>query len=346
MTNQWQAFINETFNDPAVVKHAKSILHINDLQSELNAAATGDILVDLSYRGQIMLSGDDATNFLQGQVTNDVKLLDDHQSQYAGYCNPKGRLLALFLAVKHQDRIHLAFDHGLLEGILKRLGMYVLRAKVSLEDVSNSVVRLGLAGPASANHLKAYFHHIPQNRHESVTVGETTIIRLPFINPAFEILTNEDEAIRIWQTFAKQQKPVGKLAWDWLETHSGIPEITLETKEAFVPQMVNLDALQGINYKKGCYTGQEIVARTHYLGKVKRRTQLGHIDTTVSPKPGDEIKDANQQVIGLVVRATPALESGFDLLFECRLESIETGIVFWQQQTIQLLPMPYEVVKE
>jgi len=346
MTNQWQAFINEIFNDPAVVKHAQTILHINHLQSELNAAATGDILVDLSYRGLIRVSGDDATSFLQGQVTNDVKLLDKHQSQYAGYCNPKGRLLALFIAVKHQDQIHLAFDRELLDGILKRLRMYVLRAKVSIEDVSNNVVQLGIAGPESANHLQAYFDHIPKNMHESITVGETTITRLPLINPAFEIFTNQDEAIRIWQTFAKQHMPVGKLAWDWLETHSGIPEITMETKEAFVPQMVNLDALQGINYKKGCYTGQEIVARTHYLGKVKRRTQLGHINTTVTPKAGDEIKDANQQVIGLVVRATPALKSGFDLLFECRLESLETGTLFWQQHPIEQLAMPYEIVKE
>lgn len=340
--NEFQTFIKEKICTQETVLDNAVILNIGHYQDDIKAAANGNILTDLSHQGLLKLTGDDTTQFLQGQVTNDVRFLENNRSQFAGYCNPKGRLLALFFAFKHQGAVHLSLDSALLESIQKRLTMYVMRAKVKIENVSDTV-RIGVAGVDAQTNLKTIFNVLPMAPHDTVTHEETTIIRLPYINPAFEIVTTASAAINIWQTLSTSHIAVGKFAWDWLATQSAIPEITANTKEAFVPQMINLDALDGINYKKGCYTGQEIVARTHYLGKVKRRTLLAHMATNESPTAGDIILDDAEQNIGQIVRVCPSLEQGFDVLFECRLESVENSQLFCNKVVLTLKKMPYNL---
>jgi folate-binding protein YgfZ len=134
---------------------------------------------------------------------------------------------------------------------------------------------------------------------------------------------------------------VGAACWEWLEIEAGIPEVMLKTQEEFVPQMLNLDALNAINYKKGCYTGQEIVARTHYLGKVKRRTQLAHIASAVKPELGDDVMDSNKQAIGKIVRCAPSFDTGFDALVECRLENLAQDSIYWNDIALVIKPLPY-----
>jgi folate-binding protein YgfZ len=315
------------------------------IQTTLKAASEGNILVDLSHQGLLKVMGDDATPFLQGQLTNDVTFLDANKSHLTGGCNPKGRLLALFLAYKHQGAIYLEFDAASLPSIMKRLSMFVMRSKVVIEDAS-STVRFGVAGEKATDALGTIFDKLPENAGETISQGESTIIRLPFIKPAFEIITSAEEADKIKTSLTKDLTIEDAVAWDWLAVQSAIPNITTETKEAFVPQMVNLDVLAGINFKKGCYTGQEIVARTHYLGKVKRRTLLAHIETSELPKSGETIWDAAQQNIGQVVRVSPALASGVDVLFEARLDSIEDGKLNWKGNTLTLKTMPYSLEYE
>lgn len=315
------------------------------IQTTLKAASQGNILVDLSHQGLLKVTGDDATAFLQGQLTNDVTFLDANKSHLTGYCNPKGRLLALFLAYKHQDAIYLSFDAASLPSIMKRLSMFVMRSKVVIEDAS-STIRLGVAGDKAVETLSTLFEKLPEHTGETVSQGDTTVIRLPFIKPAFEIITTAEESANIKDTLSKDLTLENAAAWDWLAVQSALPNIVTETKEAFVPQMINLDVLGGINFKKGCYTGQEIVARTHYLGKVKRRTVLAHIATDETPKPGETIWDEAQQNIGQVVRVIHALGSGVDLLFEARLDSIEGSKLNWKGNTLILKPMPYSLEYE
>ncbi len=313
------------------------------IQSALSAASKNHILVDLSYKGLLKLSGEDASTFLQGQVTNDVMLLDANKSHLTGYCNPKGRLLALFYAFKHEGDIHLEFDADCLESIMKRLKMFVMRSKVEVSDASQTA-RLGVAGENAAEYLLKTFDQIPNSVNEVVSTNGLTVIRLPLSTPAFEIITSDAEAARIKVVLADTFSAQERISWEWLETQSGLPEITTQTKEAFVPQMVNLDVLDGINFKKGCYTGQEIVARTHYLGKVKRRTVLAHIATDATPSAGDTILNAEDQDVGQIVRTSPALNSGIDILFEARIESIEAGHLSWNGNPLSMMQMPYSLV--
>lgn len=315
-------------------------------QAELAAAANGNILADLSHLSLLQVSGDDAISFLQGQITNDIKLLNGSNSQYAGYCNPKGRLLALFLAYRHAGDFFLQVNASVAETIAKRLRMYVLRSKVTITDVSELTVRIGVAGKNVTTVLNTLFPQIPLQPHEYATSSHGILLRLPGTHPRYEIIAHADSASALWTQLKQQLKPVGKPCWEWLEIQAGIPDIVPATQEEFVPQMVNLDALGGINYKKGCYTGQEIVARTHYLGKVKRRTQLAHVTGDEQPVPGDDVfvQDGGEAA-GKIVRSAPSPVGGYDVLAELRLESLASGMLTCRNSPLLLSPLPYSLDK-
>jgi hypothetical protein len=345
MTTLW----NETLVSDGAVMHDGHVLHFGDATAELQATASGNVIADLSHLGLLQIGGDDATAFLQGQLTNDIQLLSGNNSQYAGYCTAKGRLLAIFLAFAHYDHLHLQLNGALTAAIMKRLRMYVLRSKVTIEDVSDSIIRLGVAGNDTPAVLATVFERVPNQIHEMLTLDNGVLIRLPGAIPRYQVYCDIKHMPEIWAQLSKTCKPVGASCWEWLEIQAGIPDISAATQEEFVPQMVNLDALDGINFKKGCYTGQEIVARTHYLGKVKRRTHLAHISaglvsTDQAPQAGDDLFAGAPNAIGKIVRAAPAPQGGFDVLAELRLESVEAGTVHWKAPdgaALQLLELPY-----
>lgn len=327
---QWQQFLQES------AQH-KPLLTIADISENDN------VICDLSHLGLLEIDGTDAFAFLQGQVTNDVKQLNGAVAHYSGYCNPKGRLLALFLAFAHRDHLHLQMPRTLIEPIAKRLRMYVMRSKVNIKDVSESIIKIGLQGPDAAALLNTLFGSVPQNTFDLVTHENGALIKLPGEIARFEIFTDIENAKSIWQTLSSQTKTVAADYWEWLEIQSGIPEVYPTTQEAFVPQMLNLDLLGGINFKKGCYTGQEIVARTHYLGTVKRRTQLAHIDASAQPEAGDDVINSNQEIVGKLVRCAAAPKGGYDLLVEARLESVETEQLVVGSQPLSIRQLPYKL---
>lgn len=320
------------------------VAHFGNPHGELQAVQ-GTIMADLSHLGLLEVAGDDAAAFLQGQLTNDIKQLNGQNSQYAGYCTAKGRLLALFLVYARDGRFRLQCNGAIGAAVLRRLKMYVLRSKVSITDASDSVMRIGIAGADAPGILRSTLGLAPEMPHDLACDGDTHVLRLPGPLPRFEILTATEAAVPLWERLRAHCTPVGAAVWDNLEIRAGIPDITAATQEAFVPQMVNLDALGGISFKKGCYTGQEIVARTHYLGKVKRRTQLAHVACAVRPLPGAPVYGADStEPVGMVVRSAPAAGGGFDLLAEARLESVAAGDLHCQSKdgpALQLLAPPY-----
>ena len=308
-----------------------------------------NILCDLSHLGLLEISGADAVTFLQGQVTNDVNLLTGTNAHYSAYCNPKGRMLALFLAFAHYDHLHLQFNRELLEPIMKRLKMYVMRSKVEIKDVSDSIIKFGINGPQAASMLVPVFSKIPTVDYELVSLENGAILKLPSVNDdaRYEIFTDATNAPIIWDMLKSNCQLVEKPHWDWLEIQAGIPDVSLKTQEQFVPQMLNLDILNAINFKKGCYTGQEIVARTHYLGSVKRRTYLAEItaesQSDIAPQAGDKVLDSSHNEVGQVVRIAPNLANGFDALIEMRIEAQQAGRVYWNNALISNKKLPYSL---
>lgn len=335
--NDWQEFL---FIKGAVFSNG-AVSSFGNTEKELTYAHTENIICDLSHLDLLEISGDDAFTFLQGQVTNDVKLLNADHAHYTGYCSPKGRLLALFLAYAQQGKLYLQLNHKLAEPIAKRLKMYVMRAKVNISNISDDTVKIGLCGQDMPALLSPHFTQIPQQAYETFHTDNATLIRLPGTLPRFEMIGNTDYIKTIWQALKTNCKPVGNPSWDWLEIQAGIPDITVNTQEEFVPQMINLDALGAINFKKGCYTGQEIVARTHYLGTIKRRTQLAHIDTSAPPQTGSDIINAKREVVGKIVRSAPAPNGGYDVLAEVRLEALAEGAVYWNSLVLHIQTLPY-----
>ncbi|MCC6302592.1 MAG: folate-binding protein YgfZ [Gammaproteobacteria bacterium] len=283
---------------------------------ELQASASGDVIADLSHRGLIRVHGADAAKFLQGQLTNDIHLVDEDRSQLSGYCSPKGRLLALPRVFRRDDAYYLQLPRDLLEVTLARLKKYVLISKVTLEDAGEALIGLGLAGPRAAAILADLVPHVPAGPDSVRRGGDLSILRLPGGRPRFALYGPVAAMEQAWTALAAHAAPVGAGAWDRYDILAGIPDIRPATIDEFIPQTVNLELLDGINFKKGCYTGQEIIARLHYRGSVKRRMYLGRADVEPAPAPGTPLYAAggDGQAVGHVVSACPAPAGGSELL--------------------------------
>ena len=207
----------------------------------------------------LKVTGSDALNFLQGQLSNDIHLADKHW-QLSAYCNPKGRVLTLFSLWRTDDTVFLILDKGISEAIVKRLRMYVMRSKVTFEvcDTANCVAILSDLEETGSG------------------MGELQI------TDDYAQLGYGKSVLRV--SFGDKPNLKSGTAWSQSLIDSGIPEVSTQTSELFVPQMINLDVLNAINFKKGCYTGQEIIARMHYLGKLKQRMYLLKISNAESSK--------------------------------------------------------------
>lgn len=314
---------------------------------ELSEARTGTIVADLSQLGLLAFSGEDTAEFLQNQLTNDVRGLHVEGASWNGYCSPKGRMLANFLVWKNGADTCLQMSGDIREAVLKKLKMFILRSRVSARDATEESIRLVLAGPAAQSALNEAGLPLPDSpmKTASNAQGQTICIG----HDKFVLVASPALAPEIWEAMARHARPVGTEVWDWLRLSNGIPMITLATQEEFVPQMINWEVLGGVSFQKGCYPGQEIVARTQYLGKLKRRMYLAHIDNNISPLPGDVLftPDMEGQASGMVVNAAPAPEGGFDLLAVAQIESVASNQpIHWKSAdgpVLRLKQQPYPI---
>jgi folate-binding protein YgfZ len=307
---------------------------------ELNCA-----LNDLSHLGLIRISGEDAENFLQGQLTNDVREVTDQHSNLAGWCNAKGRMIANFRCFRRDEAYFLQTPLENIPAVMQRLGMYVLRSKVTLSDASDELVRIGLTGECAEALLQTFFDEIPEQPNDVEHQEAMTLIRLPGPKTRFQVIGPINNLQEIWQTAESQAQPAHSDFWALQDIHAGVPTIYLSTKETFVPQMLNMQLIDGISFTKGCYIGQEVVARMQYLGKLKRRMYLAHVNTTTKPQPGDELyakQSTSGQGAGKVVEAH-ASGDGYDLLAVIEIASAEEDQVLLGEQgpPLQITNLPY-----
>ncbi len=328
MSPEWKIFLE---NIGAFIEHG-SVTHFGKSADELHALATRTLICDLSYRGRISATGADAQGFLQGQFTNDVRAVDEHSSQLNAYCSPKGRALAVFRLWQRADTYYLSLPQEILEATLKRLRMFVLRAQVVLADAGDHLVAIGLAGPGAEAALRNVAGELPQVVDGCVQINFAgvciSIIRVTDTQSRFEIYGAVDAIKLLWTRLANDVTPVGAGVWKLLDIRSGIPAIYAATADAFVPQMINLQEINGISFKKGCYPGQEIVARMQYLGTLKRRMYQAHAHSETMPLPGDELYTVDHdQSIGQVIDAQASPQGGFELLAVLQIASAENGKV-------------------
>ncbi|HJW56172.1 MAG TPA: folate-binding protein [Burkholderiaceae bacterium] len=308
-----------------------------------------DFIAPLTDLGLIALAGDDAAHFLHNQITNDVERLTPTEARLAGYCTPKGRLLATFLMWKSTDGIMLQLPHEIQPAIQKRLQMFVLRAKAKLSDATDSHVVLGLAGARAAAALSPWFPALPASPYTVVHADAGTLIRVADAgnSPRYQWITVQDVAEKAWPELAAALQPTDASAWRLSDIRAGIPRITQATQEQFVPQMINFELIGGVNFKKGCYPGQEIVARSQYLGKLKRRMFLALI-AGQDARPGMEVFSAAdpEQPCGMVVNAERTSQNESACLVEMKITAVDAGTVHLGSATgaaLQFQPLPYPV---
>jgi folate-binding protein YgfZ len=287
-------------------------------------AAPDCALADLSPWGLIRLHGEDTRDFLQGQVTNDVREVSAEHSQLSGLCSPKGRMIANFRVFERDGDLFLQLPMERLEAVVKRLGMFVLRAKVELSDASDELVRIGIAGECAPDLLPC---DAPQQPGDTVQHGDLTVIALGGDRPRFEIVGDFDAIKPLWEQSASVARPADPSFWPLMEIRAGVPTVFEQTVEAFVPQMTNMQLIDGVSFTKGCYTGQEVVARMQYLGKLKRRMYRARVDSETAPLPGDELfssRSESAQGAGRVVDVQPSPDGGYEALVVVEIASVES----------------------
>jgi folate-binding protein YgfZ len=340
-----------------------------DFGAFLTAAQLADgFVAPVGNLGLIAVTGDDAATFLHGQLTNDVTSLPAGAVRLAGYCTPKGRLQATMLlwrgaAAAAADAgtgagaltgtpdlpIYLSVPRAIQPAFQKRLSMFVMRAKAKLRDATSDPAYeavIGLGGARAEAALRQHVTTLPPAANTSVQTPAGTVLRLldAFGAPRFLWLTSSDTAVAALPALRETLALGGTDAWELAGIHAGVAQVTPATVEQFVPQMINYELVGGVNFKKGCYPGQEIVARSQYLGKLKRRTTLVAIaDATAAA--GMELFSADDpaQPCGMVVNAAPNGAGGVDALVEVKLEALGQAVHLGSTTgaAVEFLTMPY-----
>lgn len=282
----------------------------------------------------IEVQGEDHIEFLQGQLTQDIKLLTQGQAKFAGFCNPKGRLLAFMLAYGYHNAIHIQIGKSIEESILKRLRMYVLRSKVSIQSLSDQFTQIGFLGSEALTKINI---NAPQNFLEITASHDVIIMRISKDTERYQLIGKNLAVDALIKLALSEYTPMSIDEWNNASILDGIPEVFPSTQEAFIPQSLNMDLIDGVNFKKGCYTGQEIVARTHYLGKVKRRMYRVSVESQDNLIPGDLILNEKKEEVGQLVRSAKENSKKINALIELRVDQVR-GVLFIKDHLIHIYP--------
>jgi folate-binding protein YgfZ len=321
--------------------------------TQADLALHGDVIADLSHRGVISVSGPDARSLLQGQLTNDIEAVDEGHTQLSAWCSIKGRVLALFRIWLRDEAHCLELPAELRDPIITRLRMYVLRARVTIADDSEGSIRFGVSGPKAAEALAAEVGPLPARPDEACRSRHSTVVRLRGEGPRFQVIAPFEEAVDLWAHCRAHAAPVAGPAWRILDIRAGIASLPPLLGDRFLPQMLNLQSVNGMSFEKGCYAGQEIVARTQYLGRLKRRLHRAVLDTPEPAAPGDPLYrrggDREGPVGQVVVAAPSPRRQRFEVLAVVADDAAAEGNLALgapEGPALELLPLPYRSESE
>ena len=322
-------------SDPAApIQSRAGIERFDAPAADFDALRAGAVHARIEEFGVIEARGPDAESFLQAQLTNDVTQLANSGMQLDGYCTAKGRMLAAFTTWRDADAVYLQLPREILPAVLKRLSMFVLRAKVKLADASANWSCTAVFGNGSTATLDT-LGAAALRPWRATNAGGVRALRLsdsPAAGSRFLLLAPEPPALATPR--------VSSAAWWWTQADAAVPDVFLATQEAFVPQMINFEVLGGVNFRKGCYPGQEVVARSQYLGKLRRRMSVAH--TTGQATIGADIHDA-AGAVGKVVLAAGAPDGTTTLLFECPVDRLAAPLRTNDGAELRLGRLPYEL---
>jgi folate-binding protein YgfZ len=305
------------------------------------------MLFDLAKKGIIKASGEDAESFLQNQLSNDVHKITETEHQASAWCSPKGRIIVSFQIFKRNDDFFLILSADLLEHVIKKLRMYVMMSKVVIEDVTASLPHFGLAGDQAEAVLIKAFDNAPSEANQILQIDEYSILKLAGNTPRFEIIGHNAKA-NVETLLGTTTLSSDDNHWNYLYILAGIPHISEASSEAWIPQMVNYIAVGGVDFKKGCYPGQEVVARLNYLGKTKRRMYRLQINTDNLPNIGDAIASDSDTAAGKILNVALNPDGVVEALAIMKIAEVEKNLTLTADEkiTISLLSLPYSLDDE
>lgn len=325
-------------NPPATITLA-------DNATALTAMENSAIVCQITPAGLLRFSGEDSPSFLHGQLSSDVKALSENSAQYSSYSTPKGRMLASFLIFRQQGDYWLQLSNELVSAMQKRLSMFIMRSKTRCIDATSERALIGLAGPRAEAIVQQITGIAPGTELSVLHAEEYSLASLP--GKRFQFVAMPDSAPRLWQQLVQAGcTPASPALWQLSDIRAGIPWIGTATQEEFVLQMTNLDLIGAVSFTKGCYPGQEIVARTRYLGKVKRRMYRAQLQTD-TVEAGQDVfsSEMNGQPSGKILCASMNGANSWEALIVCQMSSLEHGLHLGSLTgpALTLLSLPYAV---
>src|SRR5690348_328743 len=300
-----------------------SLQHAERQVASDTKGSRADFLAVLDHLGILQFMGEDAEAFLQGQLSCDVARVSPRSSTYGAYCTPKGRMLANFLLWCDEAGFFMALSRDIVSPVQKQISRFVLRSRVKVSNASDSMLLAGAAGAQTERALAGMFPDLPAKSGEVRSApGTGTVARLG--DGRLMVALPAEGAV---QRLESRGGLTDGRVWRWLDIRQGLPLVTAATQDRLIPQMANLEAIGGVSFEKGCYTGQEVVARAQHLGSVKRRLFLANVPAPA--QAGDELysDDLGDQASGIVVNAEISPDGGYDLLAVVQSASRERSTV-------------------
>lgn len=336
---------------------------LNDFYQQLNAdiqaphciipsapdQPVSDIIAPLHHYGLLQIQGPDAATFLQGQTTCDVLGISEGTATYGGYCTPKGRLLSSFLLARSDEQTYLLrMRESIVEPSKQAFGKYIVFSKAEQTILNDQVIAIGLYGEKAANLISQTLGACPDKALGFINHDGHTVIQLDDAGQMFECWIAIDQLSKLWPALSEGLTVVGSDHWEYLTIQAGLGEVTEQTIESFIPQMLNYEFTGHINFQKGCYTGQEVVARLHYKGTAKRRLfRCRYQGEAVAP--GTELlKEGSDQSIGNIVNCIEHAAGHCECLAVITVSDIEnnTAIVTKNGYQLEPLTLPYAITNE
>ncbi|MGI9333354.1 MAG: YgfZ/GcvT domain-containing protein [Gammaproteobacteria bacterium] len=326
---------------------ANGTVHSSDRIMESRAALEASVVTALADASFVRLDGEDVVSFLQGQLTADVRLVDEGHSTLAAWLNPKGRVQTLMRLFDRDGALHMMLPRAFADQTVKRLRMFVLRAKVTLTPVDDNLAAMGVAGDEAARLLRDAGAALPEASDESATSAGCTFVLLHGKRPRYLVIGPVDALEPFARALSGHASTVGAAAWRLLDIEAGVPDIEPGAENTYLPQMLNLQALGGVNFDKGCYVGQEIVARTQYLGRLKRRLYRASVGPGANLEAGAPIyANGSEQSAGAVLSTAERPDGRLACLAVIQIDAagmpLSVGAVDGDRLELEALPYALE----
>lgn len=326
MLDTWHSILRRL--QPTVVDG--QVTHFGELTAELTAVQTTQVVAPLTDLTLIHVTGVDQAKFLQGQLSCNIHEVTEQQSRLGTHCNAKGRILSFFRLFYYADSYYLVLPTAIAELALAQLQKYALFAKVTLSIDSRWGI-LGLSGPQAERLLNKQSIAIPAEQNAVISLPELITLRILGPNPTFWLISTYSYLQSLWQSLESDATPIGTLPWRSIEIAMGIPRLSPNTVGLFTPHDLNCQLIHAVSFNKGCYTGQEIIARMQYRATLKQRLyRLSLTGVCQEPQPGEPLYNATQQAVGTFVSIAPT-QTGYQALAVIRDQAVKNRDVYFQE---------------